>query len=99
MLKRAHKLQPEDLPFEGEKVRVDSLLNKEIIIVKYKIRPSKYKHKCRNCATVQFKESEEDSNKVFFTGSEVLIDMLEKYKEELPFMATIRKIDRYYTFS
>ena len=45
------------------------------------------------------KESEEDSNKVFFTGSEVLIDMLEKYKEELPFIATIRKIDRYYTLS
>ncbi len=98
-MKHFSEFAKEDLPFEGEKVRVDSLLNKEIIIVKYKVRPSKYKDKRRNCATVQFKESEEDSNKVFFTGSEVLIDMLEKYKEELPFIATIRKIDRYYTFS
>ena len=98
-MKHFSEFAKEDLPFEGEKVRVDSLLNKEIIIVKYKVRPSKYKDKCRNCATVQFKESGEDSNKVFFTGSEVLIDMLEKYKEELPFIATIRKIDRYYTFS
>ena len=98
-MKHFSEFAKEDLPFEGEKVRGDSLLNKEIIIVKYKVRPSKYKDKCRNCATVQFKESEEDSNKVFFTGSEVLIDMLEKYKEELPFIATIRKIDRYYTFS
>lgn len=98
-MKHFSEFAKEDLPFEGEKVRVDSLLNKEIIIVKYKVRPSKYKDKCRNCATVQFKESEEDNNKVFFTGSEVLIDMLEKYKEELPFITTIRKIDRYYTFS
>ena len=98
-MKHFSEFAKEDLPFESEKVRVDSLLNKEIIIVKYKVRSSKYKDKCRNCATVQFKESEEDSNKVFFTGSEVLIDMLEKYKEELPFIATIRKIDRYYTFS
>jgi len=29
----------------------------------------------------------------------VLIDQLEKYGNEIPFTATIKKIDRYYTLS
>ena len=36
---------------------------------------------------------------IVFTGSGVLIDQIEKYKDNLPFYVTIKKIDRYYTFT
>lgn len=90
---------PEELSFDGEKVRIDSLLNKPIILKKFKVRPSKYKDRSDRCATVQFSESENSSDKIFFTGSNVIIDTLEKYKDELPFMTTIKKIERFYTLS
>jgi hypothetical protein len=41
-----------------------------------------------------------DGNRyVLFTGSSVLIEQMEKYKDEVPFLTTIKKVDRYYTFS
>jgi len=50
-----------------------------------------------HCLTVQF---EIDGHKrIFFTGSNVLKDQLEKYACEIPFLATLKKIDRYFTFS
>jgi hypothetical protein len=37
--------------------------------------------------------------RVVFTGSDVLIGQLERYGEQIPFLAVVRKIDRYYTLS
>ena len=71
-------------PFSGDKVKINDLLNREIIIERYKIRPSKYKDKGDQCATVQFKEREDGAEKIFFTGSSVIIGQLEKYSERLP---------------
>lgn len=31
--------------------------------------------------------------------SVILIEQIEKYKDEIPFLATIKQIDKYYTFS
>lgn len=98
-MKKFSDFAKEDLPFAGDKVRINDILNKEIIIVKYHVRPSKYKDKVSEYAIVQFKETEEGETKVFFTGSQVIIDMLRRYEEELPFATTILKIDRYYTLS
>lgn len=38
-------------------------------------------------------------HRVIFTGSDVLIEQMEKYGAEVPFATTIKKIDRYYTLS
>ena len=38
-------------------------------------------------------------HRVIFTGSDVLIEQMEKYEAEVPFATTIKKIDRYYTLS
>lgn len=89
----------DEKPFSGDKVRLNDLINKEIIILRYKVRPSKYKDKSDRCATVQFKYNEDGEEKIFFTGSSVIISQLEKYEEKLPFLASIRHIDRYYTLS
>jgi len=82
----------------GDKVKIDSILNKEILITDYRIRNSKFsKNSSGKYLTVQFKL---DGRKgIFFTGSDVLIDQMERYGSEIPFLTIIRKINRYYTMS
>ena len=60
-------------------------------------RLTKSKYIDKKCLTIQFELNNEKH--VLFTGSEVLINMIEKYKNEIPFETTIRKINKYYTFS
>jgi hypothetical protein len=36
---------------------------------------------------------------VVFTGSDVLIGQVEKYADQIPFLTTIKKINRYYTMT
>lgn len=47
--------------------------------------------------TLQFKLN--DRKHIIFTGSDVLIGQVEKYESEIPFLATIVKINRYYTLT
>ena len=41
----------------------------------------------------------DNEKRVLFTGSDVLIDQMKKYGDNVPFLAIIIKIDRYYTLS
>lgn len=82
--------------FEGDKIRIDDLLNKEILILGFKIKDSKQR-KGTSYATVQFRRN--DDELIFFTGSNVLMDQLNKYKNNIPFYATIKKVDKYFTFT
>jgi len=85
-------------PLDGEKVKLDSILNIEILITGYKIKKSKYgASNSGQCLTVQFEQ--DGQRKIFFTGSEVLAQQFDKYGNEIPFVATIKRIDRYYTLS
>lgn len=86
----------EEEPFDGDKMRLDEILNQEILILGYKIKDSKHKVGTRYL-TIQFKLK--DVSKIVFTGSSVLQEQLEKYKERLPFYATIKKIQNYYTLT
>lgn len=97
-VKRFSDFAEEDSPLEGDKVKIDSILNQEILITGHKIKKSKYKKEgMEQCLMVQF--AIEETKKIFFTGSNVLIEQIEKYRDEIPFLATVKKIDRYYTFS
>ena len=95
-MRKFSEFATEESQFEGDKVKIDDLLNKEIVVSDYKIGKSKYEGK-GNYLTIQVKI--ENQLKVIFTGSEVLIKQCEKYQEEMPFMAIIKKVDRYYSFS
>ena len=85
-------------PLDGAKVKIEDILNKEMTVIDYKIRDSKYDKKgSPKCLTLQF---EMDKQKyILFTGSNVLVDQMEKYKHEIPFITVIKKIDKYYTFT
>jgi len=43
--------------------------------------------------------SKDNKKHVIFTGSHVLIDQIKKYKDEIPFLTTIRKINKYYSLT
>lgn len=97
-LPRFSEFSDEAKTLEGDKVKIDDLLNIEIIINAYVISESKYKrNEHTQYARVQI--IVEDLTKVFFTGSGVLIKQLEKYRGKMPFVATIKKVNKYYTLS
>jgi len=83
---------------DGDKIRIDDILNEEVLITGYAIKNSKYsKNESGKYLTLQI--IKDDKKYVVFTGSDVLIDQMEKYNAEIPFMATIRKINRYYSLT
>lgn len=89
-------------PLEGTKMRLDDILNRQIVITAYDIKSSRYtKNKSGKYLTLQFYMVGDppDQLHIIFTGSDVLIDQLERYASYMPFRTTIKKINRYYTLS
>jgi len=82
--------------FEGEKKKLDDILNKEILILDFKVKDSKQRMGSKYI-TIQFRDN--DKNFIVFTGSMVLINQFEKYKDNIPFYAVLKKIDKYYTLT
>lgn len=96
--KRFSDFAKEHIPLDGDKIKIDAILNKEIEVLAVRIKPSKYGNKgTGSCLTIQFMM--DGKRYVSFTGSGVLTDQAKQYQQELPFMATIKKIDKYYTFT
>lgn len=93
--KRFSDFAKEHIPLDGEKLKIEDVLNREITVLAFRIKPSKYK--TENCLTIQFLLS--GVKYVTFTGSNVLTDQARTYQKEMPFLATIKKIDKYYTFT
>ncbi len=90
---------PNDGPLQGEKVKIKDMLGKKLIFTNFSIKDSKFsKNKSGKYLTIQFKEAEEaDELFVIFTGSDVLIDQFQKYKDHLPFQAKLGNTEKYYT--
>ena len=82
--------------FDGDKKKIDEVLNIEILVLDFKTKESKH-HRDSQYITIQFKI--DDVKYILFNGSRVLADQLEKYKDNLPFYTVIKKIDKYYTFT
>jgi len=79
--------------FVGEKIKIQNILDKPIIIHAYKIARSKFEKLGKeDCLHVQIEFSGE--KRVFFCGSLTLIDILKQVPEEsFPFEATLTKKD------
>lgn len=86
----------ESKAFDGDKKKIDEILNKEILVIDFKLKESKH-HRNSQYLTLQFKIDE--ATFILFNGSRVLADQLEKYKDNIPFYTIIKKIDKYYTFT
>lgn len=93
--KRFSNFAKEATPLDGDKIRIDEVLDKEIEVIGCQVRRSKYeKNRTGKCLLLQMIFN--GSRRVLFTGSDVLIEQLEKYSNEIPFVCIIKKIDRYY---
>jgi hypothetical protein len=98
VLKRFCDFADEPKTLDGEKVRLDDILNREIAVTGFNVKKSKYsKNASGKYLTLQFQI--DGSTKVFFSGSDVLIGQVERYEKEIPFITVIKKINRYYTMS
>jgi hypothetical protein len=97
-LKKFSDFANEIVPLDGDKIKIDDIINKEIIVIGYRVKSSKYGRSSNpDCLTIQFLI---DNKKfIFFTGSSVLLDQINKYKNEIPFSTTVKKINRFYTFT
>lgn len=87
----------EEQTLDGDKVKLDDVLNKEIVVTGYVITKSKYKSSGDMCLKLQFEV--DGARYILFTGSNVLINQIERYHDEIPFITTIKKVDKFYTFS
>ena len=93
--KRFGDFAKDHVPLDGEKLKIADILNKEILVTGFRVKNSK--HNAGTCLTIQFMMG--DEKHVAFTGSGVLLDQCKLYEAELPFVATMRKIDKYFTFT
>ena len=82
-------------PLDGSKRRLEEILNLEILITNFRLAPSKIKE--GNYLTIQFENG--GGTYIVFTGSEVLANQLERYKDKLPFYTKIIKRNRYFSLS
>lgn len=96
MVKKFSDFSTEEKRLDGKKVIIDEILGKEITILAFRILPSKH-NVGKNYLILQLIINGE--SRVFFTGSKVLQDQIDRYKEQLPFIATIIKPGKFYTLS
>lgn len=76
--------------FEGDKIKIDKILNREITVLDYKIETSKFEKGNGKCLYIQVEVN--GDKRVVFTGSLGLMDMIERVpKDKLPFKTTIVK--------
>ncbi|MBQ6027133.1 MAG: hypothetical protein IJL21_01085 [Alphaproteobacteria bacterium] len=88
----------DQLPMPGVKKHLSEILNREIRVVDFKIKKSKQRAGT-DCMQFQFVIDGEVC--VAFTGSNVLMDQIQSAKVNgcMPFVGTIVKIDKYFSFS
>lgn len=88
----------ENTSFIGEKIKISKVLNREIIVLDYKIDESKYpKNKSGKVLTLQIKVDNEQ--RIIFTGSDYLISQIQQVtKEDFPFATKIEKNGEHFEF-
>lgn len=96
-MERYSDFAEEKQALEGDKINIEGILNKEIVINGYRLNKSKYDQGSGKCLTIQIEVNGE--TKVVFTGSTVLINQIERYKDKIPFIATIKNVNKYYTLA
>ena len=85
----------DDDPLDGEKKKIIEILNKEILILNFRIQKSKIKE--GNYAIIQFELN--GQKYVIFTTARRLTKKLERYKDKMPFHTAIIQEFNYFKFS
>lgn len=81
--------------FVGEKIRISKVLNRQIVVESYQINDSKFKDR-----VLKIQIRLDDESRIIFTGSKVLINMIEQIpKDNFPFRTTIVQVGESYQFT
>lgn len=93
------KLKPVVNGFVGEKIDINRILNKEIIVEKYKVEDSKFTDKAyKKCLNLQI--IVDGTQRVVFIGARVLIETISQLEEDdFPFKTTIVRMNNYFEFT
>jgi hypothetical protein len=83
----------------GDKIKIDSILGREVIVKGFKITDSKFVKSGNDNKLLTLQIELDNKEYIVFTGSTVLIGQSEEYKKEMPFVAKIEKINNFYTFT
>jgi hypothetical protein len=85
--------------FVGDKIKLERILKREIVVHGFKIEPSKYLEKGNGkCLHMQIELK--DEKYVVFTSSMYLQDMISRVpQDEFPFETTIVKVNDHFEFS
>lgn len=87
--------QPDIQSLTGDKIKINKILNREILVTRFRIQNSKYTDKRLD---LEFKLGE--SNHIIFTGSKTLMDTITQIpQEDFPFLTTIIEEDERFKFS
>lgn len=86
--------------FEGDKIKISKILNREIVVHRYKIEDSKIFKKSGSDKCLQMEISISGQKHVLFTGSVGLIETIQKIPDNgFPFKTTIIEENDRYLFS
>ena len=90
-------IKPKLSTFTGDKIKIDKVLNIEIIVHAFKIEDSKKKQGTK-LLTLQIEK--QGTRHVIFTGSTVLMQTVQEVpKDGFPFSTKIIKQDEHYEFT
>ena len=84
------------MPMPGTKKRIGQIIDKEIMIVDFRVTDSKHRQNSK-CLQIQFVLDDEIC--VAFTGSVVLLDQIQFSKDKSPFKTKINRNDNYFTLA
>lgn len=92
---KSFNIKPSAKSFEGDKIKIDRILNKSIIVLDHKIEASKYDKGNGKCLYLQI--IVDNNKRILFTGSVTLMEMICQVKpEQFPFQTTIvRETERF----
>ena len=90
-------IKPTDNGFEGEKIKIDRVLNKSITVYAYTIEKSKFDKGNGKCLYMQIEV--DGAKRVLFTGSGRLMEMIKNDNVKLPFETTIIKQNERFEFT
>jgi len=78
------------------KVQFAELVDKSFVVLDYEVFPSKFEG-CRGFAVILLKLNGDEV--ITTTSSRVILDQLEKMRDELPVKVRLERRNRYFTFS
>jgi hypothetical protein len=93
-------IKPSVGTFNGKKINFDEIFNIPIVVNAYKIEESKFTGKNRSNNRLQLAIVFNGEERITFTGSEVLMEMIQKVPQDsFPFETVIRKRDKRFEFT